>query len=373
MVGKQLQWLIVDDFDPVIRWETGPIGGAFPPARQQDLQREMGIDFHVRTDTTASELTIQFHHACCDGTGGCQFISDLLRGYAATCGAPSPLELPPLDRDRLEGRPKFKIAPRQLAAGLWRTAKFVMRTPVPVIPHRVGLHDEAPPEGFPTVLCYTFDEETTARVQKRSQALAVTLNDLLATDLFLALATWRSNHNLEDGGWLRMMIPVNLRTIGDKHLPAANVLGGTHLDRRQPDFADAARLLRSVHEEMAFIKRWDLGRCFVALAEQCRRWPGLLERLIRTDKCRMSIMFSNVGKVLKRLPLPHHKGRVVAGNVTLEGIDFVGTLHPYLGVNAVVAWYANRLSLTLHYDQRALSKEQATDLFDIYRRRIQEG
>jgi hypothetical protein len=61
---------------------------------------------------------------------------------------------------------------------------------------------------------------------------------------------------------------------------------------------------------------------------------------------------------------------VIAGNVTLEGIDFVGTLHPYLSVNAVVGLYANQLGFTLQYDRRAVSKEQATDLFDTYMRGI---
>ena len=164
--------------------------------------------------------------------------------------------------------------------------------------------------------CVTaFDEETTARVQKTSQHLGVTLNDLLVTDLFLALADWRSNHNIEDGGWLRMMIPVNLRTAGDQLLPAANVVGSTFLDRRQPDFADAARLLRSIHKEMAFVKHWGLGHCFIALAEQCRRRPGSLERMIRTAKCRMSMVFSNIGEPLRHLPLPRRNGGTVAGNV----------------------------------------------------------
>ncbi len=372
IVGEQLNWFIADDFDPVIHWEIGPVGGSLPPAGYQDIQQEMGIRFHVRIDTTASELTIQVHHACCDGMGGCQFIGDLLLAYAATCADPTTTEPPPLDLGRLEGRTRFRIRPRQLA-GLYRTAKFMMRTPVPLIPQQACFHDAAPPEGYPTMLRYIFDEEATARVQKTSQHLGVTLNDLLATDLFLAMADWRSSQNLEDGGWLRMMIPVSLRTAGDGPSPAANVLGGTYLDRRQPDFADATRLLKSIHKEMAFIKRWGIARLFVALAEQCRRRPGRLERMIRADKCRMSIVFSNFGKPLRHLPLPRRDGRVVAGNVTLEGIDFVAPTRPYLCVNTIVALYDNKLSFTLHYDQRALSHGQATDLFAAYMRRIQSS
>ena len=46
--------------------------------------------------------------------------------------------------------------------------------------------------------------------------------------------------------------------------------------------------------------------------------------MIRVDKCRMSIMFSNMSKPLRHLPLPRSNGRVVAGNVTLEGMELVG-------------------------------------------------
>ena len=223
------------------------------------------------------------------------------------------------------------------------------------------------------MLRYSFDEETTARVQEASKHLGVTLNDLLATDLFLALANWRCKQNIEDGRWLRMMIPVNLRTVGDELSPAANAVGSVFLDRRRPDFADAARLLRSIHKEMAFIKRWDLGRCFVTLAEQCRRRPGMLERMVREDKCRMSLMFTNIGKPLCHLPLPCRNGHVAAGNVTLEGIDFVAMLRPYSCVAVSLILYANKLRFILHYDPRVLSTGQATDLFDAYMQRIQSS
>ena len=117
---KKLAWRSGDDLDPAIRWERGTIGGPLPPAGHQDLEREMGVRFHVRTDTTNSELTIQFHHACCDGIGGCQFIGDLLLGYAAARGAPGTAEPAPLDFGRLGGRARSGMTP-QLLAGLAHT------------------------------------------------------------------------------------------------------------------------------------------------------------------------------------------------------------------------------------------------------------
>ena len=70
IVGRRrLRWSVVDDPTPLIVWEESPVGGRLPPATHLDLRREIGIRFHVRIDpaAAASDLTIQFHHACCDG------------------------------------------------------------------------------------------------------------------------------------------------------------------------------------------------------------------------------------------------------------------------------------------------------------------
>ena len=46
-------------------------------------------------------------------------------------------------------------------------------------------------------------------------------------------------------------------------------------------------------------------------------------------------------------------------------------VRPYSCVTIAVALYARKLGITLHYDPRPLTEEQATDLLEIYVRRIQ--
>jgi hypothetical protein len=376
--GRQLRWFSVDDAVPMICWETGPVGGPLPPASHLNLQREIGIRFHIRTDAKASELTIQFHHACCDGIGGGLFVEDLLLAYALACGgAPGQIELRPLDPRKLRGRGRFgltvptllKMAPQQLL-GIFDSRHFITRSPAPLVPHRACPNDDSPPKGYPATLHYVFDEESTTRGRRTSQRLGVTVNDLLVRDLFLALAEWRSRQNIDDDHWLRMMIPMNLRTAGDRLLPAANVIGNAFLDRRGRDFADADRLLQSVHEEMAWIKRGRLGITFIFLANVFRWLPGGLEKKLRADECIMSCMLSNLGESFVHLPLSDHNGSAVAGNVTLEDIEFVAPTRPYSCVTMGVATCAGKLGLTLHYDPRPLSEAQAADLLETYVRRI---
>ena len=101
---------------------SAPVGGPLPPATRLDLRREIGIRFHVRTDATDSDLTIQFHHACCDGAGFALFLRELLVAYALAYGnAPNRARLAELDPGKLAGRGRFgltlgKAAPHGAAA-----------------------------------------------------------------------------------------------------------------------------------------------------------------------------------------------------------------------------------------------------------------
>jgi len=373
--GRQLRWFSVDDPQPVICWESGPLGGPLPPAAHQDLRREIGVRFHIRTNGGASELTVQFHHACCDGMGGGQFIEDLLLSYAQACGdPPAQYKLAPLDSRKLQQRWRFgltipallRMAPRQLmgALGGWR---LITRSPEPLIPERRAPNRDRPSQGYPATLHHLFDEETTALARRTSQRLGATLNDLLARDLFLALARWRSRQNLDgDGHWLRMAIPVNLRTPEDGLLPAANVIGNAFLDRRGPDFVDADRLLQGIHEEMGRVKRGRLGLAYIVLANVFRLLPGGLKRKLRADQCVMSCMLTNLGASFIRLPRLDDRGRGTAGNVALDDLDFVAPIRPYSCVTLGIATCARKLGITLHYDLRFLTERQAADLFETY-------
>jgi hypothetical protein len=60
----------------------------------------------------------------------------------------------------------------------------------------------------------------------------------------------------------------------------------------------------------------------------------------------------------------------VAGNVTLVDVNIVAPVRPYSCVTVAVVLYAHRLSITLHYDPRPLSQEQAADLLDTFVLRI---
>jgi NRPS condensation-like uncharacterized protein len=377
---RRMRWAGVDIPQPRVKWELSPIDENIPPAERLDLDCEIGIRFHVRNDGVNSDLTIQFHHSCCDGAGIFQFIKELLIAYAAEfAGKLDQVEFSALDPKKLTKRGRYGLTPMKLLrmlpkqfVGLAGARQFLMRSPVPLVPHHACGDDSPLPTNYPATVRRLLDRETTSKLRKAAMRLGVTSNDLLARDLFLAIDDWRTQENIpDDGSWLRMMIPMNLRTTEDRLLPAAHLVSSVFLDRRKQDFADSDRLLQSVHEEMDLIKRMQLGLTFIFSTALCRRFFGGLKRKVRADKCTISCIFTNLGMLLAHVPLPRNeKDNLIAGNVTLENIDIVAPVRPYSCVTVAVGIYARKLGITLHYDPRPLTEEQADKLLELFVERI---
>lgn len=379
--GRRLYWQAVEDPMPEIDWIDASPGDSFPRATHQNLREELGVKIFVERDEEDSALTLQIHHACADGAGMFVLANDLLIAYAREMGARSRrLQLPEFNLERLQRRGSYgldfrkllKMLPRQLV-GLQGVRQFLGRSPVAVLPHEALPDDDPPPEHYPATRTHTFTAEETARHRDAAKRLGVTVNDLLARDLFLTLGAWRELHGAaDDEAWLRMMVPFNLRTSSDRQLSAANVVSSVFLDRRGSDFGDAEALLRSIQDEMNLIKDNKLGYTFIFSLRAFSLLPNGLKNNARQDRCTSSCVFTNVGRPLVRCPLPRDEGRLVAGNLRLESIDGTAPLRPYNCVTFNALEYGRRLTFILHYDCRIVSESQADELTAMFADRFRE-
>ncbi|MDH3315003.1 MAG: condensation domain-containing protein [Betaproteobacteria bacterium] len=378
MRGRRPFWVVQPGALPRIVWAQGPTGQAMPATGRQDLRREIGLKLFVVESHDSSDVTLQCHHACCDGVGIQVFINDLMIAYALAKGVRSKrLQLPELDPGRLARRGAYgltfwkllKMLPRQIA-GLPGVGHFFARSPSPLLPHRALPDDDPPPSGFPATRTHTFTREESEALHETAGRLGVTVNDLLARDVFLALGEWRACHGAGDDAWLRVMVPINLRSARDRLLPAANVIGSVFLDRRSRDFADPGKLLTGIADELHLIKENRLGLMFIYALRAFRLIPGGLKHNARRDKCTVSSIFSNMGTPGRRCPLPKENGRYVAGDVILEQIDGVAPIRPYNFATFLATDYAHRLTMTLHYDPRPVGAVQADDLMATFVRRL---
>ncbi|MEQ8789132.1 MAG: chromosome condensation protein [Pirellulaceae bacterium] len=379
--GRREYWQAVDDPMPEIVWIDGAPGQDYPRTGHQDLRREIGVKLFVVRDENNSDLVFQIHHACADGAGMFVFANDVLIRYAQLMGVKSRrCQLPEFDVRRLEQRGGYglstwkflKMLPRQMV-GLSGVRQFLARSPVAVLPHETKPNDDPPPQRYPAIRTHTFTAEETAQLREAAKQNRATVNDLLTRDLFLTLGRWRASNGVEDDeAWLRMMVPFNLRSNSDRTLSAANIVSSVFLDRQSKQFQQPEALLQSIQDEMNIIKDNKLGYTFIFSLKAFSIMPNGLKNNARQDRCSSSCIFTNVGRPLIRCPLPRQDGRLVAGNVTLEGIDGTAPLRPYNCVTFSVLEYARQLTFILHYDARFVTEPQADDLTATFVARLRE-
>jgi hypothetical protein len=193
-------------------------------------------------------------------------------------------------------------------------------------------------------------------------------------DFFLALNDWqqrRAPHR--DRKWLRLTVPVNLRTMADRRLPAGNVVSMVFLDRNPREMMDPQRLLESIRQQIQLIKRLQLGLTFVLSVQVCGWLPGGLRRMTRAKRCMATSVLTNLGPVLAHCPLPYEEGRLVVGDAVLQSIDGLAPLRPLTCAAVVLMVYAGRFQITLHYDSRVLTATDAGELIDEFTARVRQS
>lgn len=371
-------WLLEDHPTPDIVWRNRQVTAQFPELGFLDCSNG-GLRIHVTQDEEATDVVLQWIHACCDGLGMIQFIRDLLVLYAAEDGEElSDDALPRVELERLMGRGSFgltwtklaKMAHKQ-AIGLAGVLQFVARSPVPLIPGERDSTDSDTPQAYPAACSRHFDVETSAAIRRTAMDFGVTTNDLLASGLFSALRQYRAEGGFgDDSQWLRMLVPFNLRTKSDRYLPAANVVSSVFLDRRGADVDDQTGLLASIKDEMQLIKTNELGFTFVFSLHANRIMPGGIRRAARGEHCNSTVVFTNLGRILARCPLPKERGELICGDCRLKTIEILAPMTRLTDVAFSAAWYANRLSICLHYDPRPLTADQAEELLDTFCQQI---
>jgi len=366
--GKRFFWVEDETAMPEIQWiEGAPGGNELPSATHLDLRDEIGLRLLILCDEDDCDLVIQFHHACCDGKGIFVFIEDLLIAYAMANG--QSVRLPKLDLERLKVRGKFeltigkfiKMLPQQWI-GLKGARQFLSRKPVAVIPHECANWEESPQQPYPTIIRHVFTVEQTLNLRETAKEQGATANDLLACSFFRAIHGHRQESKLPSDQWLRMLVPMSLRSKNDRLLPAANVVSSIFLDRIGDACEDADSLLRSIHDEMNIIKENRLGLTFVFSLMAASKLPGGLRKAARKEEIQISCVFTNLGRVLTGTRLPKKNGKVDFGHAKLTGVDVLAPIRPFGCVTLAANTYDGHLGLTLHYDARSVSETEAKEM-----------
>jgi NRPS condensation-like uncharacterized protein len=377
---EQFEWVPAAQ-EPRLIWLARDEAGRHPVARGIDLYREPGLRTWVVEVEDETAVWLQFHHACCDGFGSLRFVEDLLVAYdhlaRAAAGAAN---FRPLDSRRLRGRANFlgqflRRLPQQ-ATGLFGVRDFLGNRPMPLLPEAGNetrictATATAPAMGWPSYLSAHFSHSETTALKAESRARRVSVNDLLARDLFLALDSFRGEHAEADRRQcLRISVPVNLRRAADQESSAANLVSMVFLDRRKRDFADPAALLEDIHQQMNRVKRRRLGLTFVLVLALFRQL-GMLRKMVQDKQCAATTVLTNMPAPLADAPLPRREGQIVAGNVELQRIEALPPLRPFTTCTFSAHSYAGQLTLTGCFDERLLGPTDGGILLNLFAARV---
>jgi hypothetical protein len=219
-------------------------------------------------------------------------------------------------------------------------------------------------QGSRKVQFHTFAAGESQRMQRAAQQAGTTLNSVLLRDVFLMLRDWRQeSRSACDRDILRLTIPVNLRSAADRTMPAANLVSLLCLDRMLSEVHDESALLEYIDATIERSRREHGEWLLPAALRLMQHFPTQLTRVLRRKRFAGTTLLSNIGPALTHCHLPRVAGKLVAGNVTLQQVEFLPVLRVHQGVSFGTTTYGGAITLGMHFDSRRVPREQATLVF----------
>jgi hypothetical protein len=318
-------------------------------------------------------INLGVHHAACDGLGLVSFMERWLLEAAAIQGRrPRPAN-EVLAYLRARGRVAtswngfLRMLP-DLRVGLAGVRQFMGRSVVEIGTRgavRLERDLEAGP-WTPEILVTEIDAETCLHVEGAARAEGVTVNDIFAASFLAAVteAVEQSGTSVMGDGWVRLSVPISLRTKSDHLLPAANRVSMVFLDRQRAHCDDQHALVKGVHAEMELIRSHALGHIMPMSLELGRLTPGGLRRAANRPAPQATAVLSNLGRCFHRSPLADPSGSLRIGESVLESWWIVPPVRPGTALAVATHETAGRRIVAAHVDPTALPPTAARSVMD---------
>ncbi len=380
-------WLPSEADEPLVDWtdaDTNSNADArliLPLGEFIDLTREVGLRVWARAAFEQARLTFQFHHAATDGLGAIQFLGDLLAAYGRATVLPGE-EVPefgPLEISRL--RTRGDHGPARVESWRQRFADLKLfveeawhlfaRQPKPLAVRT--LSDAERSIEFPSLLTRRLNRHEAAQLREFASKRGVSPNDLYLREMFLTLHDWnRERSSWRPSHWLRIGMPVSMRTEQHDGLPAANVLSMFFVARQLGDRIDTDELLKDLHQQTDRIVNRRLGWYFATGVNWSARIPGALNFSVSERHCLATVILANVGDIRRQMSarFPLQRGKIVAGNIVLESFEGAAPVRPQTHAGVSLGTYAGELIVNLHPDAWHLSRADADELLDRFVNRL---
>ncbi len=213
------------------------------------------------------------------------------------------------------------------------------------------------------------DESVLRGLREHASSRGTSLNDLLVRDLFISLNDWnRKRDQSADNRWLRLNLPINLRTPAHESLSAANVISYAFLDRRPTDLAHPDALLSSISQDMRAVQKDKLSLYFLYGLGVATSMPRLFSAVVKIRRCMATAVMSYLGDPSRRFVgrLPRRGGKIVSGNLVIEQIIGCPPIRDRTCAAMSVGTYGGELALGMQCDPKHFSNEDSQELLETY-------
>lgn len=400
-VGRRdLFWVPVDAASNSIEWRQVDEATAIdsvPQVRSIDIRTQPGLQLQVFHAKERSQVVMYLHHACCDGIGALQLIGELFARYGQKTAAPD--EKRPefettnafvlLQRENYEaGESATQRQKKSLTRVVGKISRLLLRAPIMLASSRDFLRSGSSPASKP-LQDATWAESSAAEtsaiqsrllsksIHRSLRAVAakdgVSVNDLFIREMILQVRDWNRSAGVSFGRrWIRLAIPLSMRTVVHENMPAANVVSYALVTRREQDCHDPAELLRSIHQQTSDVLFNREGIVCLKLFKVLRKIPGAMKAFLSLKTVLSTMVLANVGDVRRRFNgrFPLQKGRWIAGNVLIEQIHGVAPVRPNTRAAMSIGDYAGELSISLRTDGQMLNAGDSRRFLDEFLNRL---
>lgn len=390
--GKGWCWTPIDICPDTLEWPPGDAAAVttcVPPVVSLNIRQKSGLHCKVIVEENNAVVVLYLHHACCDGLGALQVIGELFARYGQKTAAPG-AKMPEyeavnsqvlLQRENYEtGEAAAERQKKSLKRTLGKISRLLLRAPVMLACsadfRRAGL--SAPKPGGSgqsdagAIQSRVLSKSTHRSLRAAATELGVSMNDIFLREMLLQIRDWNRRAGVPFGRrWIRLAVPLSMRTSAHERMPAANVVSYALVTRREQDCEDPCELLSSIHQQTSDVLFNREGIVCLKLFRVLRK-IGAMKMFLSLKSVLSTMVLANVGDVRRRFSgrFPLHKGRWIAGNVIIEQIHGVAPVRPNTRVAMSIGDYAGEISISLRTDGRLLNAADSQRFLDDFLKRL---
>ncbi len=344
--------------------DEASVSGFVPQVRSIDLTSETGLQVVVRASPNSARLILYIHHVCCDGIGGLQILGELLARYGqktAAAGAKRPVFDEPrkellLERENYDaGDATVERQKKSLRKTVGKISRLLFRKPVTLAPTvaSAALPSAGAPASAPAILEAVISIATHRKLRGVAARHDVSINDLFIGQFLLHIRRWNSRTQPDNGkNWIRLSVPVSMRTRVHDQMPVANVVSYAFVTRRQHECDDMDALLKSIHRQTNDVVFNREGIVCLKIFKVLRKFPRGMKMFLGLKSCLSTAVLANIGDIRRRFSgrFPLNNGKWIAGNVLVERLTGVAPVRPNTRAAVSIGEYAGELSISLRTD-----------------------